>query len=51
MEQTARSGQESDVTRESNYKFSGNEVCYTNPLLSPVKNMMCGNLHCQKVLI
>jgi len=33
---------------ESNQNLSGNEIYYTNSLISLVKNLLCGQLHCQK---
>ena len=37
-----------DMKRESDSNLSGNEGCYTNSLISLVKNMLRGQLHCQK---
>ena len=33
-----------------NLKVSGNEVYYTNAVLSLIKIMLCSQLHCQQVL-
>jgi hypothetical protein len=38
------------IKRELNQNLSGNEVHYTNSLISQVKNMLCSKLHCQKEL-
>ena len=44
-------GQGFDMKGELNQKPSGNEVCYTNSLISLAKNMLCSKIHCQKVVI
>ena len=36
------------MNRELNLNLSGNEVYYTNSLISRVKNMLFSKLHCQK---
>jgi hypothetical protein len=39
------------MERGLNQKLSGNVVYYTNFLILLVKNMLCSQLHCQKILI
>ena len=34
-----------------NPNLSGDEVCFTNPCMLLVKNMLCSELHCQSVLV
>ena len=38
------------MKRELDQNLSGNEVYCTNSLISLVKNMLCGKLHCKKGL-
>ena len=39
---------ESDTKRKLNSNLCGNEIYYTNYLIPLVKNILCGELHCQK---
>ena len=48
MEVTAERGEGFYMKREVNQNVSGDEVYYTNSLISLVKNMLCSRLHCQK---